>query len=477
MKNIESLTSYQGEALVLSAMMTEPELIDEILAFTDIECFYHKNNRAIYMQIQEMHDFGQAFDLYLLYTALETDTSDKQMIREHVSGVYDLLLSCVHYKRYLKKLIDLKIMRLEYVRSTGFLEGAENQNPEDLISNTEMELEKYQEMLSNLSPNIGKSSMMNVVVDMMKDEFKDENGGYALNYLKTGDPQLDDVGVFGKGAVTVIAGRPAMGKSSACLSLIIMLLKQGYKVEFFFNESSSEKMMLKLLCQTNNKKEADIALNLKEYAIPKTSCEATDILNIWTDSEQLICHEDVTTLKDLKAKYYKSKAKGFVPDIIFVDQITRFSDDSKQHGNRNLELEFINNSLEKLIKKEDVAICEVVQINREIEREAYPMPSMANLKDSGSFEQNASVVITFFRPKYYADQPKWSNKKEFISRMEENSIQYGCPDDGAGLILFNFVKNRYGEPGIIPMKFNLPGTRITSWKKNAMNYKMGFDEV
>jgi replicative DNA helicase len=218
-------------------------------------------------------------------------------------------------------------------------------------------------------------------------------------------------------------------------------------------------------------------LKLEEYAVPKTSGEATDILNLWLDETRLICHEDVTTLKDLKAKHYQAKAKGFVSDIIFVDQITRFSDDSKQHGNRNLELEFINNSLEKLIKKEDVAICEVVQINREIEREAYPMPSMANLKDSGSFEQNASVVITFLRPKYYADQPKWSNKKEFISRMEENSIQYGCPDDGAGLILFNFVKNRYGEPGIIPMRFNLPGTRITSWKKNAMNYKMGFDEV
>jgi replicative DNA helicase len=197
MQNIESLTSYQGEALVLSAMMTEPELIDEILAFTDVECFYHKDNRAIYMKIQEMHDLGQDFDLYLLYTALENDVSDKKAIREHLTQVYDLLGTCVHYKRYLKKLIDLKILRLEYVRSTGFLEGPEDQRPEDVITSTEEELDRYQEMLSNLSTDFGRSAMKTVVQTMLGDDFKDENGGYILNYLKTGDPQLDDVGVFG----------------------------------------------------------------------------------------------------------------------------------------------------------------------------------------------------------------------------------------------------------------------------------------
>ena len=134
---------------------------------------------------------------------------------------------------------------------------------------------------------------------------------------------------------------------------------------------------------------------------------------------------------------------------------------------RTYEIESINNYLEivargdKKDNSDKIAVMGLAQLNRKCEERDIPLPTLDDLRDSGSFEQSASTVVFLYRPEYYIETKM--KKKEFSKSLESYEGRFGSNPDAKGLLLASFAKCRYDSAGLVPLRFSLPGTGVRDW--------------
>jgi replicative DNA helicase len=247
--------------------------------------------------------------------------------------------------------------------------------------------------------------------------------GDSINGKPTGWNRLDRViGGWNKGDVVIIAGRPGSGKTSIALTFILNAAKLGSKCLFLSLEMSNEqiaKRYMSLISSVTNGK-------IRSGNLDKRDIETLAVAIVNDDNVFHIDDEAIVDINTIKSKVKIHKAK-FGLDVLVIDYLQLIKGNKQ---NREQEISDISRNLKVLAKELDITVIALAQLSRKCEERADKRPMLSDIRESGSIEQDADVILFPFRQNYYDRQ---------LLDIEDSELIV--------------AKNRHGEVGMIETEF------------------------
>ena len=437
----------QLERAVIGAIIIEPTVADTVLNILKPEDFYNEKNRIIYEAVIEIISEGIALDPLTLKTHLE-----KKNKLEYVGG--EIYLSLVlsdaappktveHIAQNLK---EKAITRgLITVAKDILLKAKQIKNVDELIDYAESSIFKLSEE-KTISEYFHIGDVLQKTLEIINELSKKDSivtglpsGFYELDRLTTG---------FHKGDLVIIAARPAMGKTSLALSIIHHVsVVENIPSAFFSLEMSKEQIAMRLLCN-----EARIPLRkVRSGFLTKEELELiTEKVLEMKNAPIFIDDTASLSILDLRAKARKLKREKDI-QLIVIDYL-QLMRSSRKVESRQQEVAEISRGLKGLAKDLDIPVIALAQLSRQTEMRSDKRPQLADLRESGSIEQDADMVMFIHRPEYYKKNPT----------PEEKGI--------AEIII---AKQRNGPTGTVKLAFI---KEITKFENLAKDYFQSLDD-
>ncbi len=457
-KNIEA------EQTILGSLLVNNEIFDEISDKIDDNYFYDPIHKKIYKTISNLISKGL---LANPVTIKNFFNSNEELLE--IGGV-DYLLKLTNVsttknqiKYYSELLSDLYIRRQLINISEETLEDSKNKNLEisgtNILENTERKLFEIAERGEFQRSFIAFKDALKETIDMATAAYKNDQG---IVGVPSGLSDLDDrLGGLHKQDLIIIAGRPSMGKTALATNIAFNaaqnINKQDYKssVAFFSLEMSSEQLSTRILAEQSRIKSNDIRrgkINQEDF---EKFIEASKNL------ENLPLHIDDTpaiTISALSNRARRLKRKQGL-DLIVIDYIQLMKSSGYRNEGRVLEIAEITQGLKALAKELDVPVLALSQLSRQVEQREDKKPQLADLRESGSIEQDADVVMFVFREQYYLEkqEPKLGTAEHVEWQEKMNQVH-----NQAEIII---GKQRHGPTGLIKLEFESAFTKF----KDATN--------
>ena len=457
-KNIEA------EQTVLGSILENNELFDEITDEINEGHFHDTIHQKIYKIISNLISKG----LLANPITIKNFFNDNQELTEIGGLEYLLKLTKVsttknQIKHYSKLLADLYIRRQLIKISEETLEDSKNKELEitgtNILENTERKLFEIAERGEFQRSFVTFKDALKETIDMATAAYKNDQG---IVGVPSGLTDLDDrLGGLHKQDLIIIAGRPSMGKTALATNIAFNaaenIQKQNKKtsVAFFSLEMSSEQLSTRILSEQSRIKSNDIRrgkINQEDF---EKFIEASKNL------ENLPLHIDDTpaiTISALSNRARRLKRKQGL-DLIVIDYIQLMKSSGYRNEGRVLEIAEITQGLKALAKELDVPVLALSQLSRQVEQREDKKPQLADLRESGSIEQDADVVMFVFREQYYLEkqEPKLGTA-EYVEWQEKMNQVHNQAEIIIG-------KQRHGPTGLIKLEFESAFTKF----KDASN--------
>ena len=259
----------------------------------------------------------------------------------------------------------------------------------------------------------------------------------------TGYKMLDElIDGVSDGELVILGGRPGSGKTTFALNMAVKMARKHQKVLFFSLEMSELAIHEKVVSILSDKK---ISQNMSEFDFEKivsTSRKVKELLPL------KVIDKAAVTPSYIYSTCVREKEKNGL-DVVFVDHMNIMKGLKSKYSNRYEEVTDISGQLKRLAKDLGVPVICLTQLNRNLESRAIKAPTLADLRESGSIEQDADLVMFVYRPEYHLAQakPENENSREYYDWEERMEKAKGK----AQLIL---AKNRRGSLGQVDMHFN-----------------------
>jgi len=366
-------------------------------------------------------------------------------------------------KHYSKLLSDLYIRRQLIKISEETLEDSKNKELEisgtNILENTERKLFEIAERGEFQRSFVTFKDALKETIDMATAAYKNDQG---IVGVPSGLTDLDDrLGGLHKQDLIIIAGRPSMGKTALATNIAFNAAENIQKkdkktsVAFFSLEMSSEQLSTRILSEQSRIKSNDIRrgkINQEDF---EKFIEASKNL------ENLPLHIDDTpaiTISALSNRARRLKRKQGL-DLIVIDYIQLMKSSGYKNEGRVLEIGQITQGLKALAKELNVPVLALSQLSRQVEQRDDKKPQLADLRESGSIEQDADVVMFVFREQYYLEkqEPKLGTAEHVEWQEKMNQVH-----NQAEIII---GKQRHGPTGLIKLEFESAFTKF----KDASN--------
>ncbi|RZO93317.1 MAG: replicative DNA helicase [alpha proteobacterium HIMB114] len=457
-KNIEA------EQTILGSILENNELFDEITDEINESYFYDTIHQKIYKVISNLISKG----LLANPVTIKNFFSNNEELIEIGGLEYLLKLTKVsttknQIRHYSKLLSDLYIRRQLIKISEETLEDSKNKELEitgtNILENTERKLFEIAERGEFQRSFVTFKDALKETIDMATAAYKNDQG---IVGVPSGLTDLDDrLGGLHKQDLIIIAGRPSMGKTALATNIAFNaaenIQKQNKKtsVAFFSLEMSSEQLSTRILSEQSRIKSNDIRrgkINQEDF---EKFIEASKNL------ENLPLHIDDTpaiTISALSNRARRLKRKQGL-DLIVIDYIQLMKSSGYRKEGRVLEIAEITQGLKALAKELDVPVLALSQLSRQVEQREDKKPQLADLRESGSIEQDADVVMFVFREQYYLEkqEPKLGTAEHVEWQEKMNQVH-----NQAEIII---GKQRHGPTGLIKLEFESAFTKF----KDASN--------
>lgn len=431
--------SLNAEQSVLGSIIIDPECFDDIAQIVKVDDFYLEIHREIYGAMLDFKYHSKPMDVVTLVNSLVSNGvyEDESSARSYIKLLVDIIPTSANAKDYAKIVFDKSVLRrlidaADSIQKDAYSEG---DRVEDVVDAAE-------QRIFEIAQNNEKRDFVHIkdVIVQTYGRLKElqEEGAEEKLGLKTEYPDLDRVIVgFGKGDLVIVGARPGVGKTSFCLNLATNIAKKsGKSVCIFSLEMSNEQLVSRII--------ASEAL-VDSQKLRTGKLEARDWENIAnaasTLSESNIYIDDTTNISitAMKAKLRRVKNLG----LVVVDYLQLMeSEKGRKDGSRVNEIAEISRGLKILAKELNVPVITCSQLSRGTEKEKERKPMLSDLRDSGSIEQDADMVI-------------------FLSRD-----YYGNDPDRANLVDVIVAKNRHGELGTVQMSWLGQYTKFSSLETN-----------
>jgi replicative DNA helicase len=409
--------NYLAEKLILGSILINPDAMMIVSQQLSVESFYLKSHRIIYKGLLELYSQESILDYITLTTWLQDNhlleyLDDLSMIADFLNqvitvGYLDDYIALV-YEKYLRRLlIDLGYDLINYGYSTKISLDKIFLNVEERFLFLNKKKEK--KLFSN------SAEVLKQILSEIKNRLKTSN----LPGFPTGFGELDAITQgFHNSDLIILASRPSMGKTAFALSLaknISLTCKVG--IAFFSLEMTKQQLFYRLLAT-----ETLIShTKLRSSRVSKT--EWININNSIDLLSELPLYVDDTPNISISEIYFKIKKlkKEFTGNLglIIIDYL-QLIEEPDANENRAQELSKITRNLKKLARDFNLPIIVLSQLSRNVETRPNKRPMLCDLRDSGSIEQDADLVMMLYRDEYYNKTTNDPNTIEIIIAKHRN---------------------------------------------------------
>jgi len=429
--------NFLAEKIILSSLLVSSEAIEICLRTLTIKTFYFKNHQEIYQAILVMYRKKIPIDIITLNTFLQDNG-----LLEKIGGI-KVLIELVNQVPNLVYLEDyIRLIQDKFIRRSLIKFGYEAINSGYITSlSLEDILNTLETQLFNLTNEV-RSNQVSSSVDLFSNlflELKQKSFQSTVAGLSSGFYDLDSFTQgFQKSDLIIVAGRPSMGKTALCLNIALNVVKASkLPVLFFSLEMSKEQLAYRMLAMDtliNPNRLRNGNLYKDDWIKLNTAIKNLSSLPLFIDDTPNVSVQDIRS--KIKKIIFEHKDIG----IIVIDYLQLMQNSKSRIENRVQELSQITRSLKNLAREFKVPIIALSQLSRSVESRVTKRPILSDLRDSGSIEQDADLVLMLYRESYYAQN--MNNPTDF---------------DITELII---TKQRNGPIGTVELNFDTMHTRF-----------------
>ena len=460
-------SNLEAEQALLGSILVNNDIIDEVANTVNSSVFYDPAHIKIYEVIESLNNKGMIANPITLKNFFEKDN----MLNE-VGGT-EYLVKLTRFSGSSKQAVDYaKIIQEMYLRreliqisdklsSDTLNASSQEENAEDIIESTEKSLFDLAEKGTFSQSFLKFNQALDQTIEMATLAMQNDQG---IVGVPTGLSDLDEkLGGLHKSDLVILAGRPSMGKTALATNIAynaaqhIIKRQEKSSVAFFSLEMSSEQLSTRILSEQAKIKSDDIRRGkVTEEEINRyieTSRNIYD-LPLYIDETPAIT---IATLSN-RARRIK---RLFGLSIVVVDYIQLMRSGSKnKNDNRVQEISEITQGLKALAKELSVPVLALSQLSRAVEQRDDKQPQLADLRESGSIEQDADVVMFVYREAYYLErkQPKLGSIEHAEWQSKMNDVN--------GLADIILGKQRHGPTGTVKVEFEGIYTKFKDLSKN-----------
>ena len=408
--------SLEAEQSVIGAMIIDKSAIAKALEKLNEEDFYRDGHKIIFKAIREMFSKDMAVDLVTLLEYLKsTDKLEKAGGVTYISEVSSSIITTANLEAYIKIVEEKSTLRKLIRSATSIIE--ESYNKQDRVDEV---LDLAQKKIFDLAEKQGSNDyepLSNVLERGFLEIERLFNNKGSITGVGSGIRDLDaKTSGFQKGDMVLIAARPSMGKTTFSLNIAEnAALREGKSVVIFSLEMSKEQLAYKLLCSEANVDMLKLRTGNLDDDDWERIARATGPL-----SKAKIYIDDTAGLSvmEMRSKCRKIKMEHGI-DMILIDYLQLMSGSSGSES-RQQEVSEISRSIKALAKEMECPVIALSQLSRAPEQRADHRPMLSDLRESGSIEQDADVVMFLYRDEYYNKETEDKNIGECIIAKQRN---------------------------------------------------------
>lgn len=423
--------SIQAEQELLGAILQDNEIIPEVAERIEVSDFFSPFHQLVYGKVLSLYKSSKQVTAITLYESLQgTETQLSELL-----ALRDTTPSVQAYKTYVDIVKDYSKKRTIHKLCTDTMEELKKTSASKVSG--ELTERLYELSWDKATNGIAEpEEIMQKTLEYVEMAYKTKGEGFGM---RTGWNDFDfATNGLAKGDLILIGARPSMGKTAFSLALLDRLAMKNYKVALFEMEMSLEQLGIRLLCaRTRTGVQRVLKGMIEEIEMMHLVSEADKIVN---KSNLFIDASPALTLLELRNKVRKLKQLHDI-DVVFVDHLGLMTPSNASKGT-NDQISEISKGLKAIAKDYDVAMVALSQLNRGVESRQDKRPKLSDLRDSGSLEQDADMVMLLYRDNYYNDEP--------------TPVHQSYPED----LEVNIAKARNGRRGSIYFKFDLQTQRI-----------------
>ena len=417
--------SLEAEQAVLGSILIDSRCVADVIGIVKPEDFYLRQNREIYESIYTMFNFSQTIDPVTVLDKMRELGYYQDNSREYVLQLMEITPTAANAVRYANIVRDKAMLRGLSTAATEIIQTVNEQvgTPAEMLESAEKKIYALRKgERGDALEHIG--TILHKTFDHLTELSQSDS---AIPGLSTGLRDLDaKINGLNKSDLLILAARPAMGKTSFALNIGLNVAKK-YKgtVAFFSLEMSREQLAMRLMSGesfVDSQKMATGKLSDDEW---EKLCLASSALS---QTDIRVNDNPSITVAEMNALLRRVDNLSLV--IIDYLQLMNGSGYSKGGDNRVQVVSEISRSLKIMAKELDVPVICLSQLSRGPESRTDKRPMMSDLRESGSIEQDADVVMFLYRDDYYNKDSEEQNVAECI-----------------------VAKNRHGEVGTVKLQW------------------------
>ena len=410
--------SVEAEQAVLGAMLLKPDAVTTAAEELTADDFYRETHRLIFEAMMELKERTEPVDLVTLTEQLKK--ADKLA---KIGGIPALSLIAnsvptaanVHYHA---RIVHEKAQLRSLIAAATEIAGAAYESAdevEDIMDSAEKRI---------LQVSSGKRSkdfvpLQDILLDALEQIDLRYNNKGCITGLPTGFTELDHLTAgLQKSDLILVAARPSMGKTAFTLNIAAhVVLRAKEPVAFFSLEMSKEQLVQRLLCSEGRIDSQRLRVGELEE---KEWGDLIDTANRLSAAPLYIDDTPGITVMELRSKARRLKAEHGL-SLIVIDYLQLMQGRASKSGdNRQQEISEISRSLKALARELNVPVIALSQLSRSVESRQIKRPMLSDLRESGSLEQDADIVMFLYREDYYDPETENKNITEVIIAKHRN---------------------------------------------------------
>jgi len=440
--------SLEAEQSVLGSVLIDPETFNDIAPILKSEDFYTSDHREIYLAMQDLYLQNRTIDVVTLIDMLVArgvyDTGDQG--RAYIKIIAEMVPSAANVKDYARIVHEKALLRLLIETCADITDTAYSGagNVTDILNSAE------QKIFNIVSGNEKKdlAHIREVILEvydhlkLLRDDPKSAKG------TPSGFGELDKYLVgFNPGDLVIIGARPGMGKTSFAMNIATKAAAMtGKEVAVFSLEMPNAQIVNRMLSSEGL---------IDSYTMRTGNLQSEDwnklaeVAGRLTEFDILLDDTSGITVTGMKAKLRRRKNLG----MVIIDYLQLMQSD-RRIDNRVQEVSEISRGLKLLAKELSVPVIACAQLSRTPESRTGNRPQLSDLRDSGSIEQDADIVMFLYRPEYYKDTGAVAKKGE----KEDQNNSSSEPEQNTAEVII--AKNRHGSTGVVKLGWDGRYTRF-----------------
>lgn len=428
--------SLQAEQSVLGSILIDPQKINDVIEKLNESDFYIDVHRLMYSSMIALAmDQSRQIDAVTLTSAMvQNGDMDEASCRSNIMVILNATPSAANLMDYVS-IVKEKSLRRQLINAADEISGLSFDDGE----NVNTTIERAEQLIYGVSDGVQNNDLIPIkdlliqahthIAELAKDP--DQFRGVQTHFSG-----LDGYLVgMNKGDLIIVGARPAMGKTSFVLNIAENAAYKGKKTVCVFSlEMSAEEIVKRMLsteaCVPSTKLRSG-KLDPQDWDKLGQAASKLAECNIYIDGTT---ESSVSRIKAKLNRIKNFKSNG----LVIIDYLQLMQDPAEKKNGRTAEVSAISRSLKLMAKELEVPVICCSQLNRELEKTKEKVPTMADLRESGSIEQDADAVLLLYRPDYYDQNQDQQNRAQVI-----------------------VAKNRHGGTGTVEMAWDPQFTKFS----------------